>query len=62
LPDRAREMYSAELDKQGVLNLQRALKSQLPALAKKLDAIIKILLEIRKTCQAEGRDTLVEYA
>lgn len=62
LPDRARAMYSAELDKQGVLELQRSLKPHLPALAKNLDVINKILLEIRKTCQAEGRDALVEYA
>jgi DNA excision repair protein ERCC-2 len=61
LPDRARAMYSAEVNKQTVLELQRTLKPHLPALAKKLGAINKILLEIRKTCQAEGRDALVEY-
>jgi len=60
LPDRARSMYSAELDKKAVLDLQRAVKPHLPALAKKLSAINKILLEIRKACQAEGRDALVE--
>jgi DNA excision repair protein ERCC-2 len=60
LPDRARSMYSAELDKKAVLDLQRAVKPHLPALAKKLSAINKILLEIRKACQAEGKDALVE--
>jgi DNA excision repair protein ERCC-2 len=61
LPDRARTMYSAELDKKAVLDLQRALKPHLPVLAKKLSAINKILLEIRKLCQSEGKGALVEY-
>lgn len=60
LPDRARAMYSAELDKATVLHLQRTLKPHLPVLAKKLGAINKILLEVRKACQAEGKDALVE--
>lgn len=55
LPDRARSMYSAELDKKTVLQLQHLLKPHLPALAKALQAINKILLERRKACQAEGR-------
>ena len=62
LPDRARAMYSAELDKKAVLDLQRTLKPHLPALAKKLGEINKVLLEIRKDCQAQGREALVEYA
>ena len=61
LPDRARSMYSAELDKATVLHLQRALKPHLPGLAKKLSTINKLLLEKRKTLQAEGKETLVEY-
>ena len=61
LPDRARSMYSAELDKKTVLDLQRALKPHLPGLVKKLGALNKILLEIRKACQAEDKDALVEY-
>ncbi len=61
LPDRAREMYSAELEKQTVQELQRALKAPLPALAKKLEAVNKALREIRKTCQAEEKSALVEY-
>lgn len=61
LPDRAREMYSAELDKQTVLELQRALKTPLPALAKLLEPINKTLLEIRKTCQAEDKTALVAH-
>lgn len=61
LPDRARSMYSAELEKQAVLNLQRTLKPHLPALAKKLSAINKLMIEIRKDCQAQGKEALVEY-
>src|SRR5829696_535970 len=61
LPDRARSMYSAELDKRTVLNLQHTLKLHLPKLVKKLSAINKILLEIRKACQAEGKDALIEH-
>jgi DNA excision repair protein ERCC-2 len=60
LPDRARSMYSAELDKKTVLDLQRSLKPHLPALAKKLSAINKILLEIRKALQEEDKAALVE--
>lgn len=61
LPDRARAMYSAELDKKTVLTLQRTLKPHLPTLAKKLNAINKILLDVRKACQAAGNPALVEY-
>jgi DNA excision repair protein ERCC-2 len=61
LPDRARAMYSAELNKKTVLQLQRTLKPHLPELAKKLGTINKIMLEIRKTCQAEGKGALVQH-
>ena len=61
LPDRARAMYSAELDKGTVLDLQRTLKPHLPGLAKKLNVINKIMLEIRKACEADDKDALVEY-
>jgi DNA excision repair protein ERCC-2 len=61
LPDRARAMYSAELDKQTVLELQRMLKPQLPELVKKLGAINKIMLEIRKSCETDGKVARVEY-
>lgn len=61
LPDRARSMFSAELDKRTVLDLQRTLKPHLPELGKKLGAINKVLLEIRKTCQAEDKNALIEH-
>ncbi len=62
LPDRARGMYSAELEKKAVLGLQRALKPHLPGLAAQLKAINAALLEKRKACQAEGRPAMVEHA
>jgi DNA excision repair protein ERCC-2 len=61
LPDRSRSMYSAELEKKTVLELQRVLKPQLPVLAKKLSAINKILLEKRKACQAEDKQALLYF-
>ncbi len=61
LPERARAMYSAELDKKTVLELQRTLKPHLPELAKKLSAINKILLAFRKTCQAQDKPALAAY-
>jgi DNA excision repair protein ERCC-2 len=60
LPDRARSMYSAELNKKTVLDLQRTLKPHLPVLAKQLSTINKIMLEVRKACQLEGKEALVE--
>ena len=61
LPDRARAMYSAELDKSTVLQLQRVLKPHVPRLAKELAEINKILLEKRKACQAEDTGALIEH-
>jgi DNA excision repair protein ERCC-2 len=61
LPDRARSMYSAELDKATVLHLQRKLKPHLPALAKKLSAVNKSLLEKRKAMHADGKEALIEF-
>ena len=61
LPDRARSMYSAELDKKTVLVLRRILKGHLPKLVKNLGVINKILLEKRKVCQAEEQTVLVEH-
>ena len=61
LPDRARSMYSAELDKKTVLELRRALKGHLPRLVKDLGAINNLLLEKRKACQSEELAALVEH-
>jgi DNA excision repair protein ERCC-2 len=61
LPERARSMYSAELEKKTVLDLQRRLKMPLPEISKKLSVINKLMIEIRKACQAEGSAALVAY-
>ncbi len=61
LPDRARTMYSAELDKEAVLQLQRTLKPHVPSLAKQLGEINKILLEKRKACEKESKEALIEH-
>lgn len=60
LPERARAMYSAEVDKASVLQIQRSLKPHLPLLAKKAGEINKLLLEKRKACQLKGRTALIE--
>ncbi len=60
LPDRARAMYSAELEKKAVLQLQRTLKPYLPELTKTLSAVNQILLEMRKALQSDGRPARVE--
>ena len=39
----------------------RTLKPHVPALAKKLDVVNKILLEKRKTCQAQDKAVLIEH-
>ena len=54
-------MYSAELDKEAVLQLQRTLKPHVPSLAKQLGEINKILLEKRKACEKESKEALIEH-
>jgi DNA excision repair protein ERCC-2 len=60
LPDRARSMYSAELDKRTVLALRRTLKPHLPDLARTLSQINQVLLAKRKLCETDGEQALVE--
>ncbi len=60
LPDRARAMFSAELTKGTVLELQRTLGRRQPEIVQRLGKINQILLEIRKTTQAAGQKTQVE--
>ncbi len=60
LPDRARAMYSAELDKQAVLELRQSLKSHLPDLAQTLNEINQILLVQRKQCDSHDPPVWVE--
>ena len=59
LVDRAREMFSATLEKEAFLQLKKALKEH-PTVAqtqasKACDRVNKILLRIRKECPEEGR-------
>ena len=54
LVDRAREMFSAQLTKQPVLDLRRQLKDDLPGLHKALGRINSWLAALRRRCQEEG--------
>jgi DNA excision repair protein ERCC-2 len=51
LVERAREMFSAELGKQPVLDLRRAVKDALPALYRRLGRINRWMLAARKRCE-----------
>lgn len=54
LVDRAREMYSAEIVKQPILDLKREVKGFLPKLAQSLDGLNDFLIQARKICDAEN--------
>ena len=54
LVDRAREMFSAQLTKQPVLDLRRQLKDDLPGLHKALGRINSWLAALRRRCKEEG--------
>ncbi|MFN8456419.1 MAG: ATP-dependent DNA helicase [Anaerolineae bacterium] len=60
LPDRARAMYSAELNKQTVLDLKKSLKPHLPDLVKTLNGINQVLLAQRQRCDEHDPPVLVE--
>ncbi len=51
LPDRARDMFSAELAKQPFLDLRRALKDRLDGLYRLLGAVNRHFLSLRKTLE-----------
>jgi DNA excision repair protein ERCC-2 len=55
LVDRSREMFSAELAKQPILDLRRRLKNELPHIFKSLGRINAWLIEARKKCSESGR-------
>jgi DNA excision repair protein ERCC-2 len=61
LPDRAREMFSAEVSKRAVLDLRAQVKEQLPQTAKALNKINRILLDKRKAAEAIDQTELVEH-
>ncbi len=60
LVDRSREMFSAHLNKQAVLSLRRALKSDLPALYKSLGRINAWMAKTRRRSQQQGDGVVVE--
>lgn len=51
LVSRAREMYSAEICKEDVLEVKRIVKGKSPRLEKQLDRCNKILLELKRECE-----------
>ena len=51
LVSRAREMYSAHLIKEDVLEVKRIIKGKSPKLEKQLDRCNKILLEMKRDCE-----------
>lgn len=54
LVDRAREMFSASLNKKTVLSLRREIKREQPGLYKTLGRINGWMLKARKTCDTKG--------
>ena len=52
LPERAREMYSATLWKEEFLRVKRLLGTQVPRLAKRLEACNKELLRLKRECDS----------
>ena len=51
LAARAREMYSAVLKKEEVLEMRRLFQGRAPALARRLDRVNRILLEMKRECE-----------
>jgi len=54
LVDRSREMFSAEIFKQPVLDIRRQLKNELPHIFKSLGRINAWLVKARKKCEESG--------
>ncbi|GKT34011.1 Helicase superfamily 1/2, DinG/Rad3-like protein, partial [Aduncisulcus paluster] len=54
LVDRAREMYSAELTKEKIMSVKRALPKWNEALIKALEKMNKVFLTWSKTCEKDG--------
>ena len=60
LVDRAREMFSAELKKQSVLDLYRKTKEDLPSISKILNQINRYMITKRKECQLQKNNMIVQ--
>jgi DNA excision repair protein ERCC-2 len=54
LVDRSREMFSAEIFKQPLLNMRRQIKNELPHIFKSLGRINAWLVKARKKCEESG--------
>ena len=50
LVDRAREMYSAEMVKEGIMAVRRTAEEELPVIAKKLEKCNKAMLALKRSC------------
>jgi len=55
LPDRARDMYSALIDKEQILSVRREIKESFPEIAKKLNKINQILLDELKNLKDKNK-------
>ena len=51
LVERGREMYSAQLYKEDLLELKRVIRTDAPALAGKLEAVNRLFLALKKECE-----------
>jgi len=58
LVDRAREMFSAELDKKPIQELKAKIKDELPHVAKHLTKINTLLTKAKKLCQGTDQEKL----
>ncbi|WP_410506216.1 ATP-dependent DNA helicase [Haloimpatiens sp. FM7315] len=53
LPDRAREMYSSELNKKSILKLRKNVKNKIPELYKNLGKINSYFIKMKKSMEGE---------
>ena len=60
LVDRAREMFSAELDKQPFLEVKKIMKSKEPKIAKALDKINSCMIKFRKLCEEQEHNVYIQ--
>ncbi len=58
LVERGREMYSAQIYKEDVLAARRLVKAENPKLAKQLEECNKLLLKMKRECEAQGYQVL----
>ena len=57
LVERAREMFSASLNKQVIMNLRRDIKPHQPTIARRLSTMNTFFVGLRKLCEAEENRT-----